>query len=194
VVSPELAKVINILFPGLNVPETNRTDIVQALLTGIPGVTQIAKKAPPTDTLKINLGTPPSATEKPFGVIGGDNAGFPNGRRLADDVTDIELRVVGGFLKGNKLPLGDCARGGGGGGPPPPPPPPRRRPPAASPPPRLARFPADAPLFPPHPALPPHPAHPPHRLSSHDPSPPPSPRDARRAAGLPRGALRLPCA
>jgi hypothetical protein len=41
VLSPQLAKVINVLFPGLNVPETNRTDIVQALLTGIPGLTQI---------------------------------------------------------------------------------------------------------------------------------------------------------
>ena len=40
-------------------------------------------------------------------MLAGDNAGFPNGRRLADDVVDIELRVVGGFLKGNKLPLGD---------------------------------------------------------------------------------------
>jgi hypothetical protein len=107
VLSPELAKVINALYPGLNVPENNRTDIVQALLSGIPGLTQIAKDAPPTDTLKLNLGTAPSATPNRFGVIGGDTAGFPNGRRLADDVTDISLRVVGGFLKGNKLPLGD---------------------------------------------------------------------------------------
>ena len=107
VLSPELAKLINILYPGLNVPETNRTDIVQALLTGIPGVTQIRAGAPPTDTLKINLGVPPSDTENRFGVIGGDNAGFPNGRRLGDDVVDIAERVVGGYLKGNKLPLGD---------------------------------------------------------------------------------------
>jgi hypothetical protein len=107
VLSPELAKVINALFPGLNVPENNRTDIVQALLTGIPGLTQIAKNAAPTDTLKVNLGTAPTVTPNRFGVIGGDTAGFPNGRRLADDVTDISLRVVGGFLKGNKLPLGD---------------------------------------------------------------------------------------
>jgi hypothetical protein len=107
VVSPELAKVINILYPGLNVPETNRTDIVQALLTGIPGLTQIAKNAPPTDTLKINLGVPITANPSRFGVLAGDNQGFPNGRRLGDDVTDIALRVVGGFLKGNKLPLGD---------------------------------------------------------------------------------------
>jgi Domain of unknown function (DUF4331) len=107
VLSPELAKVINILYPGLNVPENNRTDIVQALLTGIPGLTEIAPKAPPTDTLKINLGTAPNPNPNRFGVIGGDTAGFPNGRRLADDVTDSALRVVGGFLKGNKLPLGD---------------------------------------------------------------------------------------
>ena len=107
VVSPELAKVINILYPGLNVPETGRDDIVTALLTGIPGLTQIAPGAPPTDTLKINLGVAPNATPNRFGVIGGDTQGFPNGRRLADDSTDIELRVVGGFLKGNKLPLGD---------------------------------------------------------------------------------------
>ena len=40
-------------------------------------------------------------------MLAGDTQGFPNGRRLADDVTDIELRVIGGFLKGNKLPLGD---------------------------------------------------------------------------------------
>ena len=46
-----------------------------------------------------------------FGVLGGDNAGFPNGRRLGDDVVDISLRVVGGFLKGNKLPLGDGVDG-----------------------------------------------------------------------------------
>ncbi len=48
-----------------------------------------------------------AATENRFGVIGGDNAGFPNGRRLGDDVVDIELQVVAGFLKGNKVPLGD---------------------------------------------------------------------------------------
>jgi hypothetical protein len=107
VVKPELAKVLNVLFPGLNVPETNRTDIVQALLTGIPGVTQISPNPAAADTLKINLGVPPAATPNRFGVIGGDNAGFPNGRRLGDDVVDISLRVVGGFLKGNKLPLGD---------------------------------------------------------------------------------------
>ncbi len=107
VVEPELAKVMNILFPGLNVPETDRTDIVTALLTGIPGLTQIRPDAPPTDTLKVNLGVAPNPAPNRFGVLAGDTQGFPNGRRLTDDVVDIALRVVGGFLKGNKLPLGD---------------------------------------------------------------------------------------
>jgi hypothetical protein len=113
VVNPELAKLMNALF-NLGVKETNRTDIVTALLTGVPGLTQISAKPAAADTLKINLGVPPTAADKVsrFGVIAGDNAGFPNGRRLGDDVTDIELRVIGGFLLpeadgGKKLPLGD---------------------------------------------------------------------------------------
>jgi hypothetical protein len=109
VVTPELAHLMNVLFPGVGVPERNRTDIVTALLTGIPGKTRIARNAVPADTLKINLGVPPTAPDqqKHFGVLAGDLGGFPDGRRLADDVTDIELRVVGGFLLGHKLPLGD---------------------------------------------------------------------------------------
>jgi hypothetical protein len=109
--NPEPARLLNALF-GLGVKETNRTDIVQALLTGVPGLTQIGSKPAAADTLKLNLGVPPSATENRFGVLAGDNAGFPDGRRLADDVTDIELRVIGGALLpadqgGKQLPLGD---------------------------------------------------------------------------------------
>src|SRR3954451_17917647 len=113
VVNPELAKLMNALF-NLGVKETGRTDIVTALLTGVKGLTQISAKPAAADTLKINLGVPPTAagSVRRFGVIAGDNAGFPNGRRLGDDVVDIELRVVGGFLLseadgGKKLPLGD---------------------------------------------------------------------------------------
>jgi hypothetical protein len=111
VLKPFPAAALNALF-GLGIKENDRTDIVQALLTGIPGVTQIGSKPAVADTLKINLGVPPSETENRFGVIGGDNAGFPNGRRLADDAVDITLRVVGGYLipenqGGKKLPLGD---------------------------------------------------------------------------------------
>jgi hypothetical protein len=108
VVKPELAAVLNALF-NVGAPENDRTDIVQALLQGIPGLNQHKgiEGPPAVDTLKLNLGTPPSDTENRFGVIGGDLAGFPNGRRLGDDVVDIELQVVAGFLKGNKVPLGD---------------------------------------------------------------------------------------
>jgi hypothetical protein len=106
VLNPELAHVMNLLF-HINAPEHNRTDIVQALLTGIPGKTQIGKHPVPADTLKINLGVPPSANPNRLGVLGGDLQGFPDGRRLADDVTDISLRVVAGVLKGNNVPLGD---------------------------------------------------------------------------------------
>jgi hypothetical protein len=112
-VEPELVKAINGLF-NLGCPETNRTDIVQALFTGIPGVTQIGDNPVPADTLKLNLDVPPTDPSQVsrFGVIGGDNAGLPNGRRLFDDTVDIYLRVACGFLVpedqgGKKLPLGD---------------------------------------------------------------------------------------
>jgi hypothetical protein len=109
--APEPAKLLNALF-GLGVKETDRTDIVQALLTGIPGLTQIGSNPVPADTLKVNLGVPPTATPNRFGVLAKDLAGFPNGRRLADDVVDIELRVIAGALLtpeqgGKQIPLGD---------------------------------------------------------------------------------------
>jgi hypothetical protein len=108
VVKPELAAVLNALF-DIGAPEDNRTDIVQALLQGIPGLNQHSgiKGPPAVDTIKLNLGMAPTAMEDRFGVIGGDTAGYPNGRRLGDDVVDIDLQVVAGFLKDNKVPLGD---------------------------------------------------------------------------------------
>ena len=110
VVEPELAKILNALF-DIGAPEKDRTDIVLALLQGLPGLNQQTDDPLPVDTLKLNLGVPPTQNENRFGVIGGDNAGFPNGRRLGDDVVDIELEVVAGFLKGNKVPLGDGVDG-----------------------------------------------------------------------------------
>ncbi len=104
VLQPELAKLFNALF-NLGVKETDRTDIVLALLQGIPGLNQQTGK--PVDTLKLNLGTNPADNPDRLGVLAGDNAGFPNGRRLTDDVVDIELRVVAGALIGNDIALGD---------------------------------------------------------------------------------------
>ena len=106
--SPEPARILNALF-DLDIQEDNRTDIVQALLTGVPGLTQIGKKPAAADTLKLNLGVAPAANPNRFGVLAGDLAGFPNGRRLTDDVVDIELRVIAGALLSppKNVPLGD---------------------------------------------------------------------------------------
>ena len=109
--NPEPARILNALF-NLGVKETDRTDIVQALLTGVPGLTQIGNNPAAADTLKLNLGVPPAANPNRFGVLAGDTAGFPNGRRLTDDVVDIELRVIAGALLkddqgGKQIPLGD---------------------------------------------------------------------------------------
>ena len=123
VLAPEMARQINALPAELlkdqtgvpiklpikiDAPETDRTDLVQAYLTGMPGLNQIDKNNPvPTDTIKLNMGVPPARTPNRFGVIGGDRAGFPNGRRLEDDIVDLYVQLAAGFLKNNKIPAGD---------------------------------------------------------------------------------------
>ena len=104
--TPILAAVMNKLYK-LGVPETGRDDLKAVLLTGIPDVTFTGTT--PADELRINLAIPVTPADKVsrMGVLGGDNGGFPNGRRLADDVIDIEEQAVAGFLKGKKVPLGD---------------------------------------------------------------------------------------
>jgi hypothetical protein len=109
--TPILAAVINKLYK-LGAPETNRTDLVQVLLTGIPKVTFTGDTL--ADELRINLAVPVTPADKVsrLGVLGGDNQGWPNGRRLNDDVIDIAEQAVGGFLVGTKLPLGDGVNAG----------------------------------------------------------------------------------
>ena len=102
VVKPELAAVLNLLF-NVGAPETNRLDIVQAVLQGLPGLNQHSKDPKPVDTIKLNLGIAPAATENPLGALGGDLAGYPNGRRLTDDVVDIAIQVVAGELADPKV-------------------------------------------------------------------------------------------
>ena len=104
---PELARLLPVLYPGvfpnldaLNNSGKTRADLVAILLTGVPsGVIpgfQNFTGATQADELRLNLAFPPSATPSPFGILGGDLAGFPNGRRLTDDIITIELRAIAG--------------------------------------------------------------------------------------------------
>jgi hypothetical protein len=104
--NPILAAVINQLY-NVGAPEHNRDDLVAVLLTGVPGLNNTGTTR--ADELRINLAIPPKprGTENRLGVLGNDLAGFPNGRRLGDDVIDISERAVAGALKGNNVPLGD---------------------------------------------------------------------------------------
>jgi hypothetical protein len=104
--NPILAAVINQLY-NVGAPEHNRDDFVAVLLTGVPGLNNTGTTR--ADELRINLAIPPKprGTENRLGVLGNDLAGFPNGRRLGDDVIDISERAVAGALKGNNVPLGD---------------------------------------------------------------------------------------
>jgi hypothetical protein len=97
---PILAAAINQLYPGVvNAPERGRDDLVAVLLTGVEGLNFTGPTL--ADMLRINLSIPPAATPNRLGVFGNDLAGFPNGRRLEDDVIDIAERAVAGKLKGN---------------------------------------------------------------------------------------------
>lgn len=100
VTNPVLPKLVETLFPSAKAP-TNfpRTDLVTVFLKGINGVNQ-PKTVTPSEMLRLNTSIPPVAVtaQNPLGVAGGDKAGFPNGRRPADDVTDLSLRVAMGAL------------------------------------------------------------------------------------------------
>ncbi|HEY8878463.1 MAG TPA: DUF4331 domain-containing protein [Roseateles sp.] len=100
VTNPTLPALIQTLYPSAPAP-TNfpRTDLVAAFLTGIDGLNKPANvKA--SEMLRLNTSIAPTAmaNQSNLGVAGGDNAGFPNGRRPGDDVVDIELRVAMGAL------------------------------------------------------------------------------------------------
>ena len=96
VLEPELAGLFNGIY-GLGAPESGRADLVAIFLTGISGLNQ-PDGVTPSEMLRLNTDIEPSDEPDRFGVLGGDLAGFPNGRRLGDDVVDIEFRAVCGVL------------------------------------------------------------------------------------------------
>ncbi|HKV83057.1 MAG TPA: DUF4331 family protein, partial [Ktedonobacterales bacterium] len=101
---PELAGLLPALYPGvfphLAALTAARADLVAILLTGLPtGVVpgfQNFTGATYADLLRLNMAVPPSSNPNILGILGGDLAGFPNGRRVADDVVTIEIRAVAG--------------------------------------------------------------------------------------------------
>jgi hypothetical protein len=106
VAHPELAGLLNVLYPGffthLAAYSKPRADLEAILLTGIPaGVIAPTYStftgATQADMLRLNLAIPPASTPSPMGILGGDVAGFPNGRRVIDDVVTIELQAIAGI-------------------------------------------------------------------------------------------------
>ena len=128
VTHPSFPELLNILFKdavnntlGTNfetIAPTNfpREDLLATFLTGFPGVNQQATVTP-SEMLRLNTAIPavPASQQSPYGVVGDDLAGFPNGRRPGDDVVNIALRVVMGRLcyefpvNGTPTNLGYCS-------------------------------------------------------------------------------------
>jgi hypothetical protein len=104
VAHPEVASLLPGLYPGvfphLQDLSAARADLVAILLTGIPsgliqGFQNYTGKTQ-ADMLRLNMAIPPSNNPNIYGILGGDLAGFPNGRRFLDDVFTIELRAIAG--------------------------------------------------------------------------------------------------
>ena len=107
VTNPTLPVLLNALFGNAAmVPGTPRNDLVAAFLTGVKGLNQ-PHQVRPAELMRLNtsIAPTPPAMQNDLGVLGGDLAGFPNGRRPYDDVVDIELRVAEGALCGV---IGSC--------------------------------------------------------------------------------------
>jgi hypothetical protein len=96
VLDPEICRLYKALY-NVDCPPAPRNDLVQVFLTGLPGLNQ-PPNVTPADMLRLNVAIPLTASPSRLGALAGDNQGFPNGRRLADDVVDIALRVAAGVL------------------------------------------------------------------------------------------------
>jgi hypothetical protein len=115
VTNPVVPPLLNALF-GVRTPPTPRHDLVTIFLTGIPGLNQIGTSPRPSEMLRLNTGIPPAARPHRLGLLAGDTSGFPNGRRVGDDVLDIALQALAGatpltpeFVRSPNSGLGDGA-------------------------------------------------------------------------------------
>lgn len=106
VTNPELPKLIESIYK-IKAPSEPRNDLVDVFLKGVKGLNQ-PPYVKPSEELRLNTSIKPAMHPKRLGVLDGDNAGFPNGRRLTDDVVDEALQVMEGELVGSKNDLSDA--------------------------------------------------------------------------------------
>lgn len=115
VTNPEVPKLLAAIY-GLKAPKTPRADLVEIFLTGVAkangpikadlnsqSLNKDAGKLRPSEMLRLNMAIAPAATPNRLGVLAGDLQGFPNGRRLGDDVIDIALQAMAGAAQTGKL-------------------------------------------------------------------------------------------
>ena len=112
ILKPTLPSLIQALF-GVPAPTFARTDLVAVFATGLKGLNQPSNVKPGEMTrLNTAIAPTPLASQDPLGVLNlTDLAGFPNGRRLVDDVVDIELRVAEGILCTAAVKAATAAKG-----------------------------------------------------------------------------------
>ncbi len=107
---PLFARVLNAIY-GIAIPTPPRTDLLPLVTYAPPIAAPGTPAGPIADLLRLNTGVPPTpeGSRKRLGLLAGDAAGFPNGRRVSDDVTDIAARAVAGILAGPQYnyPIGD---------------------------------------------------------------------------------------
>jgi hypothetical protein len=110
---PELPHLLNAVY-GLAVPDSDpntagiqRADLISVFLTGVDKL-NMPEGGTPSEMIRLNMSIPPCSSRcSRLGVLGGDIAGFPNGRRLTDDIIDESLRVVLGVLLPNHQAIAD---------------------------------------------------------------------------------------
>ncbi len=102
VLDPELPKLIEKIY-GIPAPEAPRKDLFSIFLTGVKGLNMPEGKVQPAELLRLNTSIEPADEPSRLGVLAKDTSGFPNGRRLADDVVDIELQALEGAVRTGKI-------------------------------------------------------------------------------------------
>ena len=105
VTAPEVPTLLNLIY-NVPVPATPRNDLVQVFLTGVPGLNQ-PPGVKPSEMLRLNTDSLPTANPSRLGGLAGDTQGFPKGRRLTDDVLDITVQAASGALVGGKFAFSD---------------------------------------------------------------------------------------